>query len=191
MPASIGKVVTMCGIVVMALAITPTGSRIDPHDAWVVTQWKWIQRAIRQEEDATPVTINPILFYLGILLSVVGYGAERGGDRGQSTQGQESTAQPARKTSMNIFVGNLAFTATEDEVRQLFEGYGTVDTVRLMTDRDTGRPRGFGFVEMPDDTQARAAIAGLNGTDLGGRPLTINEARPREERGGPRRGPRW
>ena len=53
------------------------------------------------------------------------------------------------------------------------------------------RPRGFGFVEMPDATQARAAIAGLNGKDLGGRPLTINEARPREERGGPRRGPRW
>ena len=66
-----------------------------------------------------------------------------------------------------------------------------VDTVRLATDRDTGRPRGFGFVEMPDDTQARAAIAGLNGTNLDGRPLTINEARPRDERGGPRRGPRW
>jgi RNA recognition motif-containing protein len=92
---------------------------------------------------------------------------------------------------MNIFVANLAFTATEAEVRQLFEGYGTVDTVRLMTDRDTGRPRGFGFVEMSNDTQARAAIAGLNGKDLSGRPLTINEARPREERGGPRRGPRW
>ena len=97
---------------------------------------------------------------------------------------------------MTIFVANLAYSATEDEVRQLFQGYGTVDTVRLMTDRDTGRPRGFGFVEMPDATQARAAIAGLNGTNLGGRPLTINEARPREERdgqqrGGPRRGPRW
>jgi RNA recognition motif-containing protein len=92
---------------------------------------------------------------------------------------------------MQIFVGNLAYTTTEEDVRQLFEGYGTVDTVRLMTDRDTGRPRGFGFVEMPNDTQARAAIAGLNGTDLGGRSLTINEARPREERGGPRRGPRW
>ncbi len=70
---------------------------------------------------------------------------------------------------MNIFVGNLAFTATEAEVRQLFEGYGAVDTVRLMTDRDTGRPRGFGFVEMPDATEAQAAIAGLNGTSLGGR----------------------
>ena len=58
-------------------------------------------------------------------------------------------------------------------------------------DRDTGRPRGFGFVEMPDATEAQAAIAGLNGASLGGRPLTVNEARPREERGGPRRGPRW
>ena len=92
---------------------------------------------------------------------------------------------------MNIFVGNLVFTATVDEVRQLFETYGEVASVRLLEDRDTGRPRGFGFVEMANDTQARAAIAGLNGTNLGGRMLTINEARPREERGGPRRGPRW
>jgi len=92
---------------------------------------------------------------------------------------------------MNIFVGNLAFTATEAEVRQLFEAYGEVARVQLLEDRETGRPRGFGFVEMPDATQARAAIAGLNGTSLGGRPLTINEARQREERGGPRRGPRW
>jgi len=95
---------------------------------------------------------------------------------------------------MHIFVGNLAFTATEAEVRQLFEGYGTVDTIRLLTDRETGQPRGFGFVEMSDATQARAAIAGLNGTNLGGRSLTVNEARQREEgggsRGGPRRGPR-
>ena len=92
---------------------------------------------------------------------------------------------------MQIFVGNLAYTATEEDVRQLFEGYGVVDTVRLATDRDTGRPRGFGFVEMPDATEAQAAIDGLNGTSLGGRQLTVNEARPREERGGPRRGPRW
>jgi RNA recognition motif len=69
---------------------------------------------------------------------------------------------------MNIFVGNLAFSATEEGVRQLSEGYGTVDTVRHATDRDTGRPRGFGFVEMPDTTEARAAIAGLNGTSLDG-----------------------
>ena len=195
MPASLGKMVTICGIVVIALAITPTGSRIDPHDPWVVTQWKWIQRALRQEQDATPVTINPILFYLGILLSIIGYGTARGEDRGTSTPGRGSPPHIARKTSMNIFVGNLAFTATADEVRQLFEGYGTVETVNILIDRDTGRPRGFGFVEMPNGTEARAAIAGLNGKDLGGRSLTVNEARPREEgggqRGGPRRGPRW
>jgi RNA recognition motif-containing protein len=92
---------------------------------------------------------------------------------------------------MNIFVSNVPYTATEDEVRQLFEGYGTVDTVRLMTDRETGQPRGFGFVEMPNGTEARAAIAGLHGKDVAGRSLVVNEARPREERGGPRRGPRW
>ena len=92
---------------------------------------------------------------------------------------------------MQIYVGNLAFTATEAEVRQLFEAYGTVDAVRLMTDRETRQPRGFGFVEMPNGTEARAAIAGLNGKDLGGRALNINEARPRDERGGPRRGPRF
>jgi RNA recognition motif-containing protein len=96
---------------------------------------------------------------------------------------------------MNIFVGNLAFTTTEAEVRQLFEGYGEVARVQLLEDRETGRPRGFGFVEMPNLTEAQAAIAGLNGTSLGGRTLTINEARPREERDGqqrgPRRGPRW
>ena len=92
---------------------------------------------------------------------------------------------------MQIFVGNLVYTATVDEVRRLFDAYGEVTRVHLLEDRDTGRPRGFGFVEMPDDTQARAAIAGLNGTNLGGRMLTINEARPREERGGPQRGPRW
>ena len=92
---------------------------------------------------------------------------------------------------MNIYVGNLAFTATEAEVRQLFEAYGTVDTVRVMTDRETRQPRGFGFVEMPIGTEARAAIAGLNGKDLGGRALNVNEARPRDDRGGPRRGPRF
>ena len=66
-----------------------------------------------------------------------------------------------------------------------------MDTIRLATDRDTGRPRVFGFVEMPDAREAQAAIDGLNGASLGGRPLTVNEARPREERGEPRRGPRW
>ena len=91
---------------------------------------------------------------------------------------------------MNIFVGNLAFTTTDQELRACFEAYGTVDTVRIMADRDTGRARGFGFVEMPNAIEARAAIAGLQGTTLGGRALTVSEARQREERGGPRR-PRW
>jgi cold-inducible RNA-binding protein len=91
---------------------------------------------------------------------------------------------------MHIFVGNLAFTTTDQELRTCFEAYGTVQTVRLMTDRDTGRPRGFGFVEMPNGSEAQAAIVGLNGTSLGGWPLTVNEARQRAERGGPRR-PRW
>ena len=91
---------------------------------------------------------------------------------------------------MNIFVGNLAFTTTDQELRALFEAYGTVESVRIMTDRDTGRPRGFSFVEMLNATDAQATIDGLNGTSLGGRDLTVNEARPREDRGGPRR-PRW
>jgi len=98
--------------------------------------------------------------------------------------------------TMHIFVGNLPWTTTEDELRHLFYGYGTVESVRIMTDRETGRSRGFGFVEMPDASQAQAAIAGLHGTALGGRPLTVNEARPREERrprddGDGRRRPRW
>jgi cold-inducible RNA-binding protein len=91
---------------------------------------------------------------------------------------------------MQIFIGNLAFTATEAEVRELFEAYGVVDRVNLITDRETGRLRGFGFVEMEDDKAAQAAIAGLNGTTLGERTLHVNEARPREDRGGPQRGQR-
>jgi RNA recognition motif-containing protein len=91
---------------------------------------------------------------------------------------------------MNIFVGNLAFTTTEQELRQLFESYGTVDAIRVMLDRETGRSRGFGFVEMPDSQAAQEAIAGLNGTSLAGRTLTVNEARPREPRREPRE-PRW
>ena len=91
---------------------------------------------------------------------------------------------------MRLFVANIAFTTTEDELERLFAPYGSVDRVQVITDRDTGRSRGFAFVEMPDATQAQAAIAGLNGTSLGGRPLTVNEAREREDRGGHRREPR-
>jgi RNA recognition motif-containing protein len=81
-----------------------------------------------------------------------------------------------------IYVGNLPFTASEDEVRELFEAFGTVTSVSLITDRETGRPRGFGFVEMEDG--ADEAISSLDGNDMGGRPLKINEARPREGGGG-------
>jgi RNA recognition motif-containing protein len=83
----------------------------------------------------------------------------------------------------NIFVGNLDFAATESSVRSLFEPYGTVERVSLVTDRDTGRSRGFAFVEMPDSAQADQAIAALNGTNLDGRALNINEARPKTEGG--------
>ncbi|MGJ5816025.1 RNA recognition motif domain-containing protein [Paludibaculum fermentans] len=83
----------------------------------------------------------------------------------------------------NIFVGNLTFGATESEVRSLFEAHGTVDRVSIVTDRDTGRSKGFGFVEMSNDGEGDRAIDALNGIDLGGRNLTINEARPKEDRG--------
>ena len=91
---------------------------------------------------------------------------------------------------MNIFVGNLTWTTTEDELAQLFEPFGTVSQARIATDRETGRSRGFGFVEMPNDAEAEAAIEELHGATIGGRQLTVNEARPREDRGGPRR-PQW
>ena len=83
---------------------------------------------------------------------------------------------------MNIFVGNLVYSATEDDLRQRFEQYGVVDKVNVITDRDTGRAKGFGFVEMPDTAAAKAAIQGLNGKELEGRALTVNEAKPREPR---------
>jgi cold-inducible RNA-binding protein len=84
----------------------------------------------------------------------------------------------------NIFVGNLDFGATEDAIRGLFETYGAVERVNLMTDRETGRSRGFAFVEMADAAEADKAIAGLNGHNLGGRALNVNEARPKVDRGG-------
>jgi RNA recognition motif-containing protein len=80
-----------------------------------------------------------------------------------------------------IYVGNLPYTANEDELRELFSQYGEVVSVSLVTDRETGRPRGFGFVEMPADA-ADDAISALDGKDMGGRALRINEARPREPR---------
>ena len=82
----------------------------------------------------------------------------------------------------NIYVGNLSFDASEDQVRSLFEAYGAVDKVSIVTDRDSGQPRGFAFVEMPDDDAATKAMEALNGTSLGGRNLNINEARPKTDR---------
>jgi cold-inducible RNA-binding protein len=89
----------------------------------------------------------------------------------------------------NIFVGNLDFGATEETVRSLFEAYGAVERVSLMTDRDTGRSRGFAFVEMTDTEEADRAIAALNGANVGGRALNVNEARPKPAGGGGGRGP--
>lgn len=99
----------------------------------------------------------------------------------------------------NIFVGNLDFGATEDSIRSLFEQHGTVERVSVITDRDTGRSRGFAFVEMADSSEANRAITALNGYSLGGRAINVNEARPKTERrsggggGGyrQRREPRW
>lgn len=89
--------------------------------------------------------------------------------------------------SKRIYVGNLPFSATDHEVRDLFSEYGTVESVHLVTDRDTGRPRGFGFVEMEDG--ADEAIEALNRTEMGGRSLNVSEARPRNDR--PRPSNRW
>ena len=91
---------------------------------------------------------------------------------------------------MNIYVSNLAYSATDHDIRQLFESYGVVDKINIITDRDTGQSRGFGFVEMPDSAAAKAAIQGAQGKELAGRALTVDEARPREPRREPRQA-RW
>lgn len=89
---------------------------------------------------------------------------------------------------MNIYVGNLPFNATEDDVRQVFATFGQVTAVTLIKDRSTGQPRGFGFVEMPSEDEAQKAIQALNGKDFKNRSMVVNPARPREDRGGYRRG---
>lgn len=83
---------------------------------------------------------------------------------------------------MNIYVGNISFQLSEDDLRDIFENYGTVDTVKIVMDRDTGRSKGFGFIEMPNEEEGREAISSANGTDAGGRELKVNEAKPREPR---------
>ncbi len=104
-----------------------------------------------------------------------------------------------------IYVGNFAFSTTEEELRSMFEPYGNVESATLVTERDTGRSRGFGFVAMSNDEEAEKAMAALNGKESGGRALTVNEAKPQTQRSGgfrnnspgheggghPRREPRW
>ncbi len=89
---------------------------------------------------------------------------------------------------MNIYVGNLPFSTNEDDLRQIFEAFGEVSSAKIITDRLSGKSRGFGFVEMPNDDEARAALDQLNGSDMDGRALTVSEARPREGGGGGRGG---
>lgn len=83
-----------------------------------------------------------------------------------------------------LYVGNLSYDTSDSSLQQLFEQYGTVVSAQVIMDRETGRSKGFGFVEMQSDSEAQSAIDGLNQQDFGGRPLTVNEARPREDRGG-------
>ena len=89
---------------------------------------------------------------------------------------------------MNIYIGNLSPRTSEEELRGVFEEFGEVDSVKIIKDNFTGKSKGFGFVEMSNQSQAQAAIAGLNGKELGGSALTVNEAKPRENRGGGRSG---
>ena len=81
----------------------------------------------------------------------------------------------------NIFVGNLSFGTTEQDIRTLFEAHGSVDRVNIVTDRDSGQPRGFGFVEMTNNAEGDRAIAAVNGKEVGGRALNVNEAKPKSE----------
>ncbi len=83
---------------------------------------------------------------------------------------------------MNIYVGNLSYTLDESELREAFAAFGEVSSVKVLMDRETGRSRGFGFVEMPNQDEAEAAVAEINGKEVGGRALRVNEARPREAR---------
>ena len=87
-----------------------------------------------------------------------------------------------------LYVGNLSYDVTDSQLEQMCAEFGTVESAQVIMDRDTGRSKGFGFVEMKTDQEAQAAIAGLNGRQSGGRSLTVNEARPREDRGGYGRG---
>ena len=106
-----------------------------------------------------------------------------------------NSANSERKSMKNIFVGNLSYATSEETVRSLFEQHGTVDRVNIVRDRDTGQPRGFGFVEMANDNEGQNAITALNGRDIDGRTLNVNEARPKADNGfrggGRQRQNRW
>ena len=120
------------------------------------------------------------------------------GRRGESAFGKarfvkfelHSKLAATRNYMKKLFVGNIPHSTTEAELRALFEPHGAIEQVSIVTDRDTGRSRGFAFVEMTDSAEAEKAIAALNGKELGGRALNINEARPKTDRGGPPRGGR-
>ena len=96
--------------------------------------------------------------------------------------------QKCEREKMNIYVGNLSFQTTDDSLRAAFEAYGQVASAAIIRDKYSGQSRGFGFVEMPEKEEAVAAISGVNDVELDGRTLTVNEARPREDRGGGRQG---
>jgi RNA recognition motif-containing protein len=87
-----------------------------------------------------------------------------------------------KEGTVNIYVGNLSFDATEEDVREVFEAFGKVESAKIVQDKYSGRSRGFGFVEMPSEDEAKAAISGLNGKEVKGRALSVNEARPRSEK---------
>ena len=123
MPASIGKWVAMGGIVVLVLSIAPLGACIDPHDSWWGTRWQWMQGALRQEHAATPATVNPILLYLGMLLTVGGMALAWRSDRGASTALAAQQRARHAERSGQIFVANVAYTTTREELRQLFAAY--------------------------------------------------------------------
>jgi RNA recognition motif-containing protein len=84
---------------------------------------------------------------------------------------------------MNIYIGNMSYETTEDQLRQAFQGFGEVSTVKVITDRESGQPKGFAFIEMPTTTEADAAISGLNGHDMNGRALNVNQAKPKTDNG--------
>ena len=95
---------------------------------------------------------------------------------------------PIWETNMNIYIGNLSFDTTDDELQELFAGFGEVDSVNIIIDKYSGRSRGFGFVEMPEKADGERAVQELNGNEFMGRAIRVNEARPREERGREERG---